>query len=181
MRLFIAVGLADDVRQRLSVVQEKIVACGQIRAVEYVNLHITLKFLGEADGRMMERVSDALGKIQHSRIPLRIKGLGAFPSTGGARVIWAGVADGFDETYQLHTLIDAALLPLGFERDPKFHPHVTLARVKGKPDKKMIWDILEAEAQTEFGSQVASEILLMESSLSNKGPIYRKLMGFPLV
>jgi RNA 2',3'-cyclic 3'-phosphodiesterase len=95
-------------------------------------------------------------------------------------VIWAGISDGFDETYHLHTLVDAALMPLGFERDPKFHPHVTLARVKGQLDRKRIWELLEAEAQTEFGSHTASEISLMESRLSNLGPAYQKLRGFPL-
>jgi RNA 2',3'-cyclic 3'-phosphodiesterase len=180
MRCFIAVECPIEVRERLSQVQKAVRACGDMKAVEPNNLHITLKFLGEVEEGKIQAVVEALSRVEHPSFTCQIRGIGAFPSPGGAKVIWAGMADGFEETVKLHSLLEAVLNPLGFEPDLKFHPHVTLARVNGYLDRKKIWDLLESKSQTVYGTYLVQEFALMESRLSRSGPTYNRLGGFPL-
>jgi 2'-5' RNA ligase len=59
------------------------------------NLHVTLRFLGQVDEGVLGRFAAALVAALGSRpgFEIELRGLGAFPSTGDARVVWVGVED----------------------------------------------------------------------------------------
>ena len=76
--------------------------------------------------------------------------------------------------------VDSAVESLGFPCDDRFHPHVTLARVKGATDKAKLNALLAADARTPFGSFEVSEFQLMESRLQPKGPTYSSVASFAL-
>ena len=70
--------------------------------------------------------------------------------------------------------IELVLTPLGFEKDKKFKPHLTVLRVKHKVGDISL-QMKEYEA-IEFGTQVISKIKLKRSVLSPKGPEYSDLL-----
>jgi 2'-5' RNA ligase len=180
MRLFVALACPREQRGRLAVARDSLKSLGNIKIVADDNLHITLKFLGDVDSSMLGRINAALSSLNYGRFELALKGLGAFPSPNRAKVVWAGVSEGFDEVVSLSHRIDESILELGFGREIRFHPHVTLARVKGEYDKNILKDVVEASCLIEYGKWQAQEFILMESRLSSMGPAYVELETFPL-
>ena len=55
------------------------------------NLHITLRFLGEVDGRDADYVDAALASIRAPGFQLRLAGVGHFASGNRVKTVWAGV------------------------------------------------------------------------------------------
>ncbi|HLP40038.1 MAG TPA: RNA 2',3'-cyclic phosphodiesterase, partial [Fibrobacteria bacterium] len=99
-------------------------------------MHLTLRFLGEVDGETFTMIREALGGVQSRKFHLSLKGVGHFPKRGDPEVLWVGIAGG-DEVIRLRNRIESLLVKRGVEPDArKFHPHVTLARIK---DTKALW------------------------------------------
>jgi 2'-5' RNA ligase len=172
MRLFLAIGLPGEVRDRLADIQREFACYGMLKLVEHGNLHLTLKFLGEVHESKADAVEEALDSVKHGRFRVSLRGVGAFPNPGRVRVVWAGVADGCGEVVGLQCKVDAALKPLGFKPDRRFHPHVTLGRAKGEVDKTGLRDFLKQNADVDYGAFDVGGYLLMQSRLTPKGPVY---------
>ena len=160
--------------------QATIVACGGMKAVEYENLHLTLKFLGEVEAAKLKTLKAALDGVKTSRYRVAVKGIGVFPNPGNPKVVWAGLEAGFNETIALNKELDEYLTKLGFEPDDRFHPHITLARAKGPTDKARLNALIQASSETVFGGYEADKFILMESRLTPKGPIYTETARFSL-
>ena len=60
MRLFVAVDLSDEVRDRMENVLKTFKDFKGVKAVEKENLHITLMFLGEVPDRRVEIIKEKL-------------------------------------------------------------------------------------------------------------------------
>ncbi len=89
MRLFVAISLPDQVRWQLRLL------CGGLPTTKWVppeNFHITLRFLGELDGREIDYVDAALAGIRAPTFNLRLAEVGHFASGGRVKSVWAGVA-----------------------------------------------------------------------------------------
>lgn len=118
------------------------------------NLHVTLKFLGQIEPVLVQRVGSLLAEVasQHSAFELEVRGLGAFPTPRRARVIWAGLAAGAAELGRLAARVDAGLAELGFAPEARpFAAHVTLARVREPQRDAGLAAALEAGPAREFG------------------------------
>jgi RNA 2',3'-cyclic 3'-phosphodiesterase len=72
-----------------------------------------------------------------------LKGSGHFPLRGAPEVIWAGV-EASDALSSLRNRVEAALTRAGLPPEGrKFHPHVTLARVKDAQEQDIAaWQAL---------------------------------------
>lgn len=136
-------------------------------------LHITLKFLGDTTWEQTPEVGAAIDDVlkTHLRFELHLKGVGAFPRPQRPRVIWAG-AEMEPNLKQIANQLNERMAELGFpleERD--FHPHVTLAYVKGRlPAGAEEW-FLDYQ-KTEFGNTSVDRVELLQSELTPSGPIY---------
>src|SRR5690348_3750710 len=121
MRLFVALPLPDDVAQGLLMLQSGVPGA---RWSTREQLHLTLRFIGEADGRDANAIDEALATISAPRFTLELKGVGAF---GGKnpRALWAGVAPN-EALIHLQRKIESAIQRLGFPAEErKYTPHVT--------------------------------------------------------
>src|SRR5690242_7489569 len=89
IRLFVAIALPDSVADGLVMLQGGIPGA---RWSTREQLHLTLRFIGEVDGRDAAAIDDALAAIRSPRFSLELKGVGEF---GGRnpRALWAGVRD----------------------------------------------------------------------------------------
>jgi 2'-5' RNA ligase len=104
-------------------------------------LHVTLAFLGatrpEAALAVVDRVGAALAGARG--LALRTAGLGCFPSTAKASVLWVGVEDPDRRLADLAARVAGASHALGFKLDRRpFHPHVTLARMRAPTDLREV-------------------------------------------
>ena len=141
--------------------------------------HLTLQFLGAVAklAPVVDGLAAAMG--ERTAFPLQLGGAGAFPKPGRARVVWLGATLGGPELVSLAGAVADGLRPAGYEPDRKeFHPHLTLARLK-VPDN--VADVLAAIGPAAVGTPFAvDEVVLYESRLSSKGPMYTALERFHL-
>lgn len=188
MRLFVAVNLSQEVRERLASVQQEMEALrSPVKWVDPAGLHITLKFLGEVTESQGAEVCGLLEEVagKYSAAELTVKGVGAFPAVGRPRVIWAGVRPN-SELAGLWEELDRRLDTLGFASEGRgFAPHVTLGRVRQGPrDRSDLSREILRHTDGEFGTFRMASVELMRSELTRTGAVYTcvhstRLRGLP--
>ena len=175
MRLFAGIALPDGVAQSLSALQAGVPGA---RWQTREQLHLTLRFIGEADGRTAAAIDDALAAISARPFTLELKGVGLF---GGKRphTLWAGVAAN-DALFHLQRKIESALQRIGLEADRRrYTPHVSLARLKGTPNGHVI-DFLADHALYASAPFAVNGFVLYSSLLTPNGSIYRAEKAYRL-
>ena len=133
MRLFIAITLNDEIKNYIKSLQESIKAEG-VKLTFAKESHLTLKFLGEVLDNNLNKIKNLLSDIKFKPFFVDLDNLGIFPNENYIRVIWVGL-NKKKEIIELQQKIDKVLLA-DFPKDKKFHPHITLARVKFIENKK---------------------------------------------
>lgn len=182
MRLFIASEIDAEIRNKINPVQSILNKKG-IKLVEKDNIHITLKFLGEVEGTIVEKTIGSLESIIHPSFKMQVKGIGFFPNLDRIRVVWAGVDEGGEQMSELAGKIENNLKKIGFKKEKKkYTAHATIARVKNVSplEKKEILSQIEPFRDMEFGTMIVKNFKLKKSVLTPKGPIYSDLKVFHL-
>jgi 2'-5' RNA ligase len=183
LRLFIAVALPDEVRERLARSQEALRAAqADVSWVKPDNLHLTVKFLGDTERRSLARIQPALQAVAGELAPfsLTLCGLGAF---GGRvpRVVWAGVTDGAQPLTALAARVDAALGRVGVPKEKRgFSAHATLGRVRSPRSADALAAAVAAGGAVSFGSVTVRDFVLMQSRLDPQGSVYTVLERYAL-
>jgi 2'-5' RNA ligase len=146
-----------------------------LRIVPPENLHVTLKFLGEVREDRLPEITAAMGKglEKFKSFKASLKGLGVFPSMSYMRILWMGVDS--KELIEMQHGLDAELQRLGFRRDKRFHPHLTLARIKTGRGLGDVREFLRRHEKDYYGSVRVGKVELKESVLTPKGPIYSNI------
>jgi len=172
MRLFIALDLqkTDDYVEGLKQYLK------QTGIALSTGSHLTLKFLGEADDETAEKIKKKLSEVSFSEFELKTEAIGQFPLRGTPRVIWLGVEEN-KEIYGLRQRIEHALSGFGFPQDFRFHPHITLGRIKFLHDKYGFMQRLKA-VRTEPKKVKVDSFKLFESVLTQQGPVYKTIASF---
>jgi len=175
MRLFVALSLPDAIAQGLALLQAGVPgAHWQTRE----QLHLTLRFIGEVDGRDATAADDALSLIEVPKFSLALKGVGEF---GGKtpHAVWAGVSDKEPVVF-LQRKIETALQRAGLPAEQrKFVPHVTLARLRGSP-RGRVMDFLTDHALYASPPFDVDGFILYSSVLTPNGSIYRAEKAYGL-
>jgi 2'-5' RNA ligase len=178
LRSFVAVECHDgSLHARFEEAQGLIKATGaSIKLVEVENIHITLKFLGDIEDHQVEEVSRVISNITFKPFEFTVEGVGVFPNLKRPTTIWAGISSGVGELANLFNLVNGVLAKLGFEKDRRrFHPHLTIARVRRGQNRDKLVDALLGLEEMEFGQVKVDRIYLKKSVLTSKGPIYSTL------
>ncbi len=179
MRLFIAIEVPDEIRAyAVSLAEPLKDSPGSINWVKKENMHLTLKFLGEVDDDSTGKITEALKEIKFEDFEANTAELGAFPSMDYIRVLWLGI-EPHDKINALQQQLEQVLQPLAFKKDNKFHPHLTLARVKFLKEKQQFTDKIK-QIQVEKKQFSVKKIKLIKSILTKQGPIYRTMFEFNL-
>lgn len=176
IRTFIAVDLPEQFIPEIEKIESMINAPG-IRLVEPKMVHITLKFLGDINESDIEPIVSALSHINSTQFDASIKGAGVFPKPAYIKVIWIGAEGNFES---LHNEVERVLAPFKFEKDHKFSPHATIARVKQLTDKADFLEKLKKLENIEIGTMKVESIFLKKSTLRPEGPIYETLKEIKL-
>ncbi len=175
-RLFVALAINREVSQQL---QE--IACDLPGAdwTDQEKYHLTLRFIGEVDTVLLSEINRVLEKISIPSFSITLKGLGNFPLRGNPLTLWAGVEPS-SELLQLQHKVERALGTLSLDMDKrKFHPHVTLAKLKSaRPEwvgEYMMRNSLFCSESLEM-----NEFALYSSELKPDGSIYCLENIYPL-
>jgi RNA 2',3'-cyclic 3'-phosphodiesterase len=181
MRLFTAIDLPVDVKDRLAALIGRLRPSARLRWSAAGNLHITTKFIGEWSAERLEELSAALrGVPGRPTIPVAVRGLGWFPNPRAPRVFWAGVEAG-EPLEDLARTTDLALARLGVPREERpFSPHLTLARIKEPAPLDRLREAISSLPSEEFGQFLADRFCLYESQMGPSGSVYGKLEEFVL-
>jgi len=182
MRLFVAAGVPDEIRTRLSAMKERLEPLSlPIRWVRPEGIHLTLKFLGEVPEDRVERIEGALKGMARGRPHhLEVRGIGTFPVRGRPRVIWAGLGGDVAEVVRLAASIEDALEQAGLPRETReFRAHLTLGRFRESP--RGDWrGGLDRHADGDFGEFRIEAFALYESVLQQGGARYRVVRRFAI-
>jgi RNA 2',3'-cyclic 3'-phosphodiesterase len=182
VRLFIAIGLPESWKQILALPEASIGWLGKgVKWVEPRGMHLTLRFLGEVDERILPSIQTGIAVACQGIRPfeLRMSGTGVFPTPKRPRVYWAGLTAGA-QLATLQSNIEREMRALGFEPDEHaFSAHLTLARVKEPTGKERITEAL-LNFKIESEPFTANEVLLMRSHLAREGAHYEAVAKFPL-
>lgn len=184
MRLFIAVDVDEQVRRQLASVQSQLRMALSSPGVKWVNpesIHLTLKFLGDVPDREVPRVcrltEEAAGR--HPPFEIRVQGMGTFGSP--ARVLWAGVLPSENLT-SLAADLEKAFEEAGWPGEEKdFSAHLTMARLKDSRAGHSARRLLQEYASRTFGDVCIEQVIVYESQLSSKGPIYTPVGKYNLI
>jgi 2'-5' RNA ligase len=167
MRLFVAIAIPQAVAEPLLMIQSGVPGARWSTREQF---HLTLRFIGEVDGRDAASIDDALAAIHADELRLQLKGVGEF---GGKnpRALWAGVAPN-EALLHLQRKIETALQRIGLEAEPrKFTPHVTLAYLKAAP-RERVMDFVIRHALYASAPFEAREFTLYSSELASDGSLY---------
>jgi 2'-5' RNA ligase len=198
MRLFIALDIDDEIRERIARFAEAVSGFApDARWARPDSLHVTLKFIGEQPEPILEDINGALGTIAAGAVALQFRGYGFFPTARSPRVFWIGIEAG-PELATLAAAVDQQTARLGVPKEDRaFSPHLTLARggVRGthgsgsphrhkedRPNRSFqrLQEKLAALPTPEFGTMTAHEFFLYQSELGRGGSRYTKLSRFAL-
>jgi 2'-5' RNA ligase len=175
-RTFLALDIDEATRAALVAVRETLdVGRSKINWVVRRNLHVTLKFIGDADGMALRNVCAAAAEVAGRFAPFDfdVRGLRTVPPKGEKlRMVWAGVEEPSGALAGLFTALESALREAcDVAPEPRaFHPHITLARVQfsGNPNGLRC----AATVDKLFGRVRAEHVTVYTSRLTPQGPVY---------
>jgi len=182
MRLFIAVDIeSDDLKRMVYEIQKYIKSTG-VRATypRLDDLHITLKFLGEIDGSLIDEIVRRLSFKKLERTKITIDDVGGFPNLSRPRVVFLDVNDVEGKLRVLQEYVETQLANMFPRESRPFKPHITVARIKQffRFDERFISQIRSMVNKVDVE---VTRFKLKESRLTQSGPIYRDVAVFELV
>jgi 2'-5' RNA ligase len=181
MRAFLGIPISDALKPKIVNIQDAFYNV-DIKFVEKENLHFNLKFFREIDEEKLEDFKKTIEYVckQFEPFEIKISGVGAFPSKNYVRVIWLGVKDGYQTMISVAETIENALESMGFEKEEKFVPHLTLGRVRSGRNKNELLVLLKKLEDIEIGTMKIDKVVLFQSKLSPNGPTYEEVFNIKL-
>ncbi len=170
-RLFVAIDLPEEVRGAVAGIAGRELTGA--RLVPREQLHLTLRFIGDANEAQYQAIKKELGKIKGQAFPLGLKEVGHFPPGRRPRVLWVGMSVSapllmLQEEVE-RTLVGAGVLP----EERAFSPHITIARLKETPPGKVM-ALEEKHRQFSVGPFQVEEFYLYSSTLTREGAIHKR-------
>ena len=185
IRVFLAVELSSDVREKLFNLQKQLkTTLPSINWIRPESIHLTLKFLGYVEPSLVSPLFSALEPIGEKHAPFSVdaQGLGVFPQVKYPRIFWIGLAGNTQALHDLVFEIEAELEALGFPPEEKsYHPHLTLARIKRENAKvgSMLRQTRALETDQHLVALNVNGFTLFQSDLDSSGAKYTSLWTVP--
>ncbi len=175
-RLFVAVDLPEEEKRAVAAIGHKL---GGARRVPVDQIHLTLRFIGEADENQFAAIKGALAGISAVPFPLALLGVGHFPPGRHPRVLWVGIETS-EPLLQLQQEVELALANVGIAPDERrFSPHITIARLKDTPPGAVL-ALEERHQGFACAPFQVTEFYLYSSILTRDGAIHKREATYSL-
>jgi len=179
-RLFIALEIPDEVKDKLIYLRNEIYGAG-FKKIKWENkdkLHITLKFLGETEITLYPELKNTVAEVvaKQKKTILSFSEFGVFYNKKYPKILWAGTEKN-NELQSFKINIEDKLVELGFEKEMRrFDPHLTVFRFKRAEDKIIEEKFLNKKIENvKF---TAEKIAIYKSSLQKTGSVYEPVDAF---
>ncbi|MDR1516029.1 MAG: RNA 2',3'-cyclic phosphodiesterase [Synergistaceae bacterium] len=146
-------------------------------------IHITLRFLGDAAPSLVTKMDTALSGIGGMRrFRVSLAGAGAFPNLTRPKILWLGIDDGAPHLTRLASKLEQAARNSGFTADlRKFTPHLTIGRANQNGALSALSpELAGALREAPSPSWECASFVLMRSVLRPGGAIYTPIREYPL-
>jgi len=174
-RLFVGIRPPEDIRDLLIDAMDD---GADFRWQDDEQLHLTLRFIGEVERPIASDLADALSRVRADRFQLKIASVGRFEQRSSG-ALWAGV-EPKSPVAALAGKVERACQQVGLESERRtFHPHITLARWKGRRSRE-VGDFIERHSGLSSEPFEVDRFILFESRLSRHGAHYEEVAGFGL-
>ena len=174
-RLFVAIRPPEPIRDLLIDAMDD---SAGFRWQDEEQLHLTLRFIGEVERPAAEDIAAALGRIRSERFSVRLSGVGRFEQRSSG-ALWAGV-EPKTPVAALAAKVERVCLAVGLEPERRaFHPHITLARWKGRRSREVAAFLEQTRGLACDPFQV-DRFILFESRLSRHGAHHEEVASYPL-
>lgn len=175
MRSFLAVPLPEYIKEgiysQLSFLEVKCV-----KRISKENLHLTIAFMGEIiDANDKSFFSSIIEEISFFPFQATLGLTGAFPSKQDPSILWIGLEKGQEEISNLRKKVYLTLKKHAINIDKKFHPHITVARLKESFDYNILSTFFKKDFSGKYLFKVDA-IVWYESVLSQNGPEYKEIL-----
>jgi 2'-5' RNA ligase len=176
-RLFIAIDLPPLIREQIADI------CFGVREARWVpttQMHLTLRFIGEVDGRLFDEIRSGLDRVRAVPFEFSLKSTGFFPLRGSPRVLWVGV-EPCAGLQALVAIVERLLERIGLPRESrKFHPHITVARIGQAIDPSAVAPFVIANSLFRAGPVMVDALHLYSSVLQPEGALHRLEASYSL-
>lgn len=183
IRAFVALRMGVEVEDALAGFIETLRESSDgIRWIRRVNLHLTLRFLGdEVAAEQLERLNPALERIAATTTPfvIGVRGTGVFPDPQRPRVVWVGLKS--EALIELAARVEAAAVEAGFAAERRaFTPHLTIGRVRYPRGWRTVRGAIAEASEREFGATHVDTMMLYQSTLGPESSTYTELARYTL-
>lgn len=175
-RLFVAVDLPQARRTALAALRDDRL---DARWAPADQLHVTLRFVGEAAPDAAEALRASLRDVTVPGFTLSAEGLDVFPSRRRPRVLVASVR-AEPRLARLRDEIERVVVAQGFEAEARpFNPHVTFARLKRAPPQE-VRRFMKENAGLAIDPFAVTQFHLYRSDLGPDGAEHVVVESYPL-
>lgn len=183
MRAFISLNLSEEKKREVFEIQKEVKNLLDPKTADSIKwegkdkFHQTIFFLGDVQEKTIRDISDDLEKIEGKEISFNNSRIGAFPNLRYPRVLMIELDNPDGNAFFLYDKICEKLTGYGFKPEKKFHPHITLGRVRR--DRKINLVQLNEKIKIDLSFKI-SDFYMMESKLDSRGSVYKEIKKFTL-
>lgn len=179
-RLFITLDIPEKTIEEILTLSKKLYGNFPAKWEGMDKLHITLKFLGDTDSELIDKILQHLDETakKFNKFDAEFNRYGIFFRNNSPKIFWIGLTQN-QKVFDLQKEIEDRASELGFKKEKRnFHPHLTLLRIKGKENI----DALTKTKNTKIDpiKFTAKQISLMKSELKPTGSVYSIIKSFEL-
>ncbi|HEX9253648.1 MAG TPA: RNA 2',3'-cyclic phosphodiesterase [Ignavibacteriaceae bacterium] len=178
-RLFVSLNLPDNVIEQIISLRDKICDDKSIKWESKEKLHLTIKFIGDVSGGIMNEISNELSFIiDYPSIKCSFNRFGFFYRDGKPIILWAGLnVDDLvnDLISELDDKLKKYSIPIEHR---KFNPHITLLRIKKDPGISFVNNFKNFTFEPMLFT--ANSITLYKSVLHPNGSKYFEIKNYKL-
>lgn len=187
MRLFVAIDINDDIKEKLvglrkNISQQCMLERFDVKWVLPEQMHLTLRFFGEvkeAESLEISRIVEGV-TLEKGSFDLEFKAVGSFGKPG-ASVIWVGTGLGSDKLQNLQKDLENKFVSNGWAGDNKpFSSHLTLCRVKNPKAGYKLKKACDSFRDFKAGSVLVDSVAVYCSQLTSDGPVYSLIGRYKL-
>ncbi len=184
IRTFVAISLPREIVSFLKNIQYEI-RRKDINAsfARPETMHITLKFIGNTMKHEIKTIAEVMRKTAefHERFLLSAGSIGIFPSKKKPGIIWAGIKGEVNRLEKIQCDLETDFDLAGFKKETKkFHPHITLARLRKLQNTSTVIQLIDDFNDNVSEPFICPAIDLFQSELKPSGASHTKLFSIYL-